>query len=139
MIIDTNVVIAGLATANGPGRFAPVLEGMLNGAFSYAVSDTLLREYRSILARPALLARLGMTTAQVDGLVDDLARAAIHLQPVPAPRSPDPGDQFLWQLLAAHPELLLVTDDRLLLAKGKMRHRTITPETFVASLAGSSH
>jgi len=134
IIVDTNVVIAGLPTVNGPGSFAAILEGMLATAIPFVVSGALLAEYRAVLARPALLARLRITVEQVESLVDALARKAIEIEPIPAPRAPDPGDQFLWELLAARADLLLVTRDKLLLRNGKMRGRVIDPERFLAGL-----
>ena len=31
VVVDTNVLIGGLPTANGPGTLAPIVEGMLDG------------------------------------------------------------------------------------------------------------
>jgi predicted nucleic acid-binding protein len=131
VIIDTNVVIAGLPTVNGPGTFAAILDGMLGAAFPFVVSGALLAEYRAVLGRPSLLARLRLSIDQVDALVTRIAGCAIELATVPAPRAPDPGDQLLWELLAAQAELKLVTRDKLLLRNGKMRGRVIGPEAFL--------
>ena len=130
IIVDTNVLIGGLPTANGPGTLARILDGMLDGRVRFIVSDALLSEYRAVLSRPALLARLQLTPAAVDALVDRLAQAGIAIEPVTAPPAPDPGDQFLWELLAATPEARLVTRDELLVRKGRMRRRVIRPEAF---------
>ncbi len=130
VIIDTNVLIGGLPTANGPGTLAPILDGMLDGSIAFIVSDALLSEYRAVLLRPALLARLRLTPSEVAALVDRLACRGIAMQPVPAPPAPDPGDQLLWELLAACPDARLLTRDTLLLRKGRMRRRVILPEAF---------
>ncbi len=50
------------------------------------------------------------------------------------PMAPDPGDQFLWYLLADRADLVLVTGDKLLLQDEAMRERVILPKTFVAQL-----
>jgi predicted nucleic acid-binding protein len=133
IIVDTNVLIGGLPTVNGPGTLARILDGMLDGSIGFIVSDALLSEYRAVLVRPALLARLRMTPAAVDQLIDRLARTGITVQPVPAPPAPDPGDQMLWELLEACPESRLVTRDELLVRKGRMRKRVIRPEAFEIS------
>ena len=46
--------------------------------------------------------------------------------------APDLGDQFLWDLLAARADLLLVTGDKLLLQAALMQDRVILPQAFVA-------
>ena len=130
VIVDTNVLIGGLPTASGPGTLAPILEGMLDGSIAFIVSDALLSEYRAVLLRPALLARLRLTPAEVAALVDRLAHCGTAMQPVPARPAPDPGDQLLWELLAACPDARLLTRDTLLLRKGRMRRRVILPEAF---------
>jgi len=128
--VDTNVLIGGLPTANGPGTLAPILDGMLDGSIAFIVSVALLSEYRAVLLRPALLARLRLTPSEVAALVDRLACRGIAMQPLPAPPAPDPGDQLLWELLAACPDARLLTRDTLLLRKGRMRRRVILPEAF---------
>ena len=130
VIVDTNVLIGGLPTVNGPGTLAPILDGMLDGSIAFIVSDALLSEYRAVLLRPTLLARLQLAPPQVADLLDRLARRGTAMQPVPAAPAPDIGDQLLWELLAACPEARLLTRDGLLLRKGRMRRRVILPEAF---------
>ena len=48
------------------------------------------------------------------------------------PPAPDPRDQLLWNLLAARPDLLLVTGDKLLLGDTGMRGRVISARAFVS-------
>jgi predicted nucleic acid-binding protein len=132
VIVDTNVLIAGLPTVNGPGTLAHILQGMLDGSIPYLVSDALLSEYRAVLLRPALLSRLRMAPPEVEALVDRIARNGCAVAPAQAAPAPDPGDQFLWELLAACPEARLLTRDELLLRKGRMRRRVIRPEAFLA-------
>ena len=42
-IVDTNVVIAGLLTAHATSPVGRILDGMLNAAFPFVVSEALLR------------------------------------------------------------------------------------------------
>ncbi|GMV03403.1 MAG: hypothetical protein AMXMBFR52_30580 [Burkholderiales bacterium] len=51
--------------------------------------------------------------------------------PVATSSAPDPGDQLLWELLAARVDLLLVTGDKRLLRDARMRARVVSPQTFV--------
>ena len=139
VIVDTNVVVAGLLTAHEASRVVPnsarILDGMLAAAFPFVVSEALLAEYRTVLVRPGLRKLHRLTVAEVEAILTDLAQHAIVLAPVPmsaAPPVPDPGDPLLWELLAAKADLLLVTGDKLLLRDAGMQGRVISPQAFVA-------
>lgn len=135
-IIDTNVVIAGLLTARADSPVARILDGMLDAAFAFVVSEALLAEYRAVLLRPKLCRLHGLSEAEIDTILADLARHAIVLPAAhtAGPRAPDPGDQFLWDLLATRVDLVLVTGDKLLLQDKARAPRVISPETFAARL-----
>ena len=130
VIVDTNVVVAGLLTANEASPVARILDGMLAAAFPFVVSETLLAEYRTVLVRPSLRKLHGLTVIEVETILTDLALYAIILAPVRAAPAPDKGDQLLWELLAARRDLVLVTGDKLLLQDAGMRGRIISPQTF---------
>ena len=138
VIVDTNVVVAGLLTASEASPddvdSARILDGMLAAAFPFVVSEALLAEYRTVLVRPNLRKLHRLTVAEVDAILTDLAQHAIVLAPTAAPPAPDPGDQLLWELLAARPDLLLVTGNKLLLDDPSMRGRVISPHAFVAGV-----
>ena len=134
-IIDTNVVVAGLLTAQADSPVARILDGMLCATFPFVVSELLLAEYRAVLVRPSLCKLHALSAPEVDIILTDLARHAIVMNPVGttvAPLAPDAGDQFLWDLLAAHADLLLVTGDKLLQQDAAMQLRVISPQAFVA-------
>ena len=103
------------------------------------MSEALLAEYRTVLVRPALRKLHGLTVAEVEALLTDIAQDAIVLVPRAVPvapaaqPAPDPGDQRLRNLLAARADLLLVTGDKALLADRGMRSRGVTPLSFVES------
>lgn len=134
VIVDTNVVVAGLLTANDASPVARILDGMLVAAFPFVLSEALLAEYRTVLVRPSLRKLHGLTVAEVETILTDLAQHAIILAPVTAPPAPDPGDQLLWELLAARADLVLVTGDKLLLQDVGMQGRVISPQAFVAGV-----
>ena len=134
VIVDTNVVVAGLLTGNDASPVARILDGMLAAAFPFVVSEALLAEYRTVLVRPNLRKLHGLTVAEVDAILTDLAQHAIVLTPVQAPRVPDPGVQLLWELLAARADLLLITGDKLLLRDAGVQGRIVSPQTFVAGV-----
>lgn len=130
-VIDTNVVVAGVLTHNETSPVARILEAMLTAAFPYAVSQDLLTEYRTVLERPSLRRLHGLTADEIETLVVALAETAIVLSPACAPSAPDPKDQFLWDLLAARADLILVTGDKPLFAVSLYVGRIITPRGFV--------
>ena len=131
VIVDTNVVVAGLITAQDTSPVARILDGMLTAAFPYVVSEALLAEYRTVLARRGLRKFHGLVIAEVEAILTDVALQAIVLSPVPGPDAPDPGDPLLWELLAARADLMLVTGDKRLLRDAVMQGRVLSPQEFV--------
>ena len=132
VIVDTNVVVAGLLTRQDASPVARILDGMLGAAFPFVLSEALLAEYRALLVRPVLRKLHGLTVSEVEAILTDLAQPAIVLAPVAAPPASDAGDQLLWELLAAKADLVLVTGDKLLLRDAGMQGRVISPQAFVA-------
>ena len=131
-IVDTNVVVAGLLTADAASPVACILDGMLAAAFPFVVSEALLAEYHAVLVRPGLRRLHGLTVAEVETVLTDLARHAVVLVPVPGTPAPDVGDQMLWDLLAVRADLVLVTGDKALLQDDAMRGRVMSPRAFMA-------
>ena len=134
-VIDTNVMVAGLLTGHADSPVARILDGMLTAAFPFVVSEALLAEYHAVLVRPKLCKLHGLSVAEIDIILTDMAHHAIVLpRPSSANNSvaPDSGDQFLWDLLASRPDLVLVTGDKLLLQDEAMQGRVILPQSFVA-------
>ena len=132
VVVDTNVVVAGLPLAGNPLPVARILQGMLGAAFPFVVSEPLLAEYREVLARPNVARLHGLGSEALETLVEGIARHATVLAPAAAPAAPDPGDQMLWELLAARADAVLVTSDKLLLRDRSMRGRVLTPEAWLA-------
>ena len=75
VIVDTNVVVAGLITRNDTSPVARILDGMLGAAFPFVLSEALLAEYRAVLVRPVLRKLHGLTVAEVEAILTDLATA----------------------------------------------------------------
>ena len=136
-IIDTNVLVAGLLTSHADSPVARILDGMLGAAFPFVLSEALLAEYRAVLMRPRLGKLHGLSEAEIDVILVDIARHAIVLAPVrtqATPLAPDPGDQFLGDLLASRADLVLVSGDQLLQNHAPMQPRVISPQTFAAHI-----
>ncbi len=112
-VIDTNVLVAGVLTANPDAPTARLVDGMLQGDFAYLLSVELVDEYRRLLLRPKVQERHGLQPEEVDVLLTELIRwGAIRSSARRADAAPDAGDQHLWDLLAAQPGAVLVTGDR---------------------------
>jgi predicted nucleic acid-binding protein len=133
VIVDTNVVVAGLLTRDAASPVARILDGMLGAAFPFVISEALLGEYRTVLVRPHLRKLHGLSIIEVETVLADLVQHAIVLEPVAVPPAPDAGDQLLWELLAARADLRLVSGDKLLLRDSGMRGRVISLQVFVAN------
>ena len=135
VVVDTNVVVAGLVTKNEASPVARILDGMLSAAFPFVLSEQVLAEYRAVLTRPDLQKLHGMAVTETDILLTDIALHAIVLEPMKdAPAAPERGDQLLWNLLAARRDLHLVTGDKLLLRAPDMKGRIMTPADFAAAI-----
>jgi uncharacterized protein len=132
VIVDTNVVVAGLLTSDEASPVVRILDGMLAGAFPFVVSEALLAEYHRLLMRPRISRFHGLSLLQVETILTDIAQHAIVLAPVGAAAAPDPGDQLLWDLLAARADLILVTGDNLLQQDATMHSRISSPRAFLA-------
>ncbi len=132
VIVDTNVVVAGFPIEGNALPVAAILQGMLSGELAFAASAALVAEYREVLCRPPLQKLHGLTDDALHALVDRIEQHADLVQPAAAAPAPDPGDQMLWELLAARADLILVTSDKALLRDRPMRGRVITPEAWLA-------
>lgn len=132
VIVDTNVVVAGLLTKDAASPVAQILDGMLSAAFPFVLSEALLAEYRAVLLRPELRKLHSLTTLEVEAVLADLAQHAILLKAAAGPPAPDAGDQLLWDLLVARPDLLLVTGDKRLQNDAGMRNRIVSPRAFTS-------
>lgn len=133
-IIDTNVVVAGVLTADPDTPTSRILDGMVRGRFPFVLSVPLLAEYRRVLTRPRIAERHGLTSDEIDRLLSALAANAIVREPAESEAAPpDPGDQHLWDLLAAVPNVILVTGDLELLGSAPRGTTAQPPRAFLES------
>lgn len=136
-IVDTNVLVSALVTPEKDTPPARIVRGMLIGEFPFVVSDALLAEYREVLNRAKLRKAHGLVPADLAILLVELTQHAIVLHPVAAAPAPDPGDQHLWELLAARGDLILITGDKRLLDSNEA-DRILNPKTFVTRWLGET-
>ena len=131
VIVDTNIVVAGLLTQNPESPVAAILDAMLSAAIPFALSEALLAEYRDVLGRPQLRRLHRLTFDEIDLILTDIALHATVLAPPAGPSAPDPGDQMLWDLLASRTDMRLITGDAALLADPVMAGRVISARDFI--------
>jgi putative PIN family toxin of toxin-antitoxin system len=132
-IVDTNVVIAGLPIEGNQLPVAAILQEMLKGGLRFLVSTALLEEYRDVLDRPPLRKLHGLGDEALEALLARIEEIAEIVEPAATKATaPDPGDQMLWDLLAARADAVLVTGDKLLLRDRSMRGRVLTPDAWLA-------
>jgi len=135
--VDTSVLVAGLLTADGSAPPARILDAMLAGDLRFLLCVELLAEYRAVLLRQRIRSRHGLEDAEVDALLETLARDAVVVDiSGRTETAPDRGDDFLWRLLAARNGAGLMTGDKRLLDQPPPRTRVITPRTWIDERAG---
>jgi len=134
-VIDTNVVVAGLITADAASPTASILDGMRRGAFPFLLSDQLLAEYREVLLRPKIRKLHGLNANEVDQVLTEIATHAIIREPAPRTGAPDAKDNHLWSLLLDQPGSVLVTGDLALGRKPPPGSEVLAPREFVSSLS----
>lgn len=97
VVMDTNVLVAALASPTGMSRRL-VME-VLNGRLVAVVSTPLLLEYEAVLTRPDMLAMSGLARDDVIEFLDDLSYyyvgAAFDFQYRPIAR--DPNDDLVFE------------------------------------------
>ena len=131
LIVDTNVLVAGLLSAGKNSPVSIVLDAMLDARLLYLLSPALLAEYRAVLLRPKLTALHKLNVEEIDALLTTLVGNAVWREPSTAETAPDPGDNHLWSLLTSQPHGVLVTGDQLLLQNPPENHRVISPKVYV--------
>jgi putative PIN family toxin of toxin-antitoxin system len=132
-IVDTNVLVSGLISAEPGSPTSRIVDAMLDGSLIHLVSPALLAEYRAVLLRPKLARLHGLDEAQIDALLTEIVANAMWREATDNAihEAPDPGDDHLWALLAGALDSILVTGDRLLLDRPRPGSVVITPTEFI--------
>ncbi len=135
-VIDTNVVVSGLIGGERTSPTTAILDAMLGGRFTFLLSLDLLSEYREVLLRPAVRGRHGLTDAEVEVVLTELALNGTLHDPAPSAAAlPDTGDRHLWALLEDAAVAVLVTGDEALRRRAPEPTRVLSPRQFVARLS----
>lgn len=136
VVVDTNVLVAGVTIAHEAAPTAVIVDAMVAGRLPVLLSLNVLTEYRSVLLRPAIVSRHGLSESQVDTL---LAAIVTHAMIEPAEvcpiDPPDPDDAHVRALLCARHDAVLVTGDIELVegsrAVAEFRDRVLQPAEFM--------
>ncbi|MEO8431676.1 MAG: putative toxin-antitoxin system toxin component, PIN family [Acidobacteriota bacterium] len=136
-VIDTNVLVSGLLTRLAASPTVRIVDAMLAARFRYALSIDLLAEYRSVLLRPRIRSRHGLSEAEVDGILVDIAANGflMDVEVEPTARDRQPGDEHLWRWMRAVPIAVLVTGDKRLAAH-ELGKRVLSAREFADLLEG---
>lgn len=129
-VVDTNVVVSGLLTADPDAPTARILDGMLEARFRFLLSIELLAEYRDVLVRPRIRRRHGLAEKEIDLILTEIAAAGAVLEDDRLGARPQGNDGHLWQILAASPAAVLITGDRRLLEKPAAPGRVVSARAF---------
>jgi putative PIN family toxin of toxin-antitoxin system len=96
IVLDTNVLVAGLFSRRGASFW--LLERIVDGRLSIAISVALALEYEDVLLRPAILAQGWASAEQVSAVLDAVLAQAVLVQPIRFRRRPallDPSDDLV--------------------------------------------
>jgi predicted nucleic acid-binding protein len=126
VVVDTNIVVAGLLTGNPTSPTAKILDLMLSGRLPFVLSIELLAEYRAVLLRPRIRSRHRRSEEEIDVMLHRLAANAQIRELAPATGRGSDGDAHLWALLDTLPGAVLVTGDALLHRRSHARGRVVT-------------
>jgi uncharacterized protein len=137
VIVDTNVLVAGLLTGRKDSPTAALLDAMLDGSLIFLLSQDLLSEYRAVLLRPRIQERHGLSEQEIDSLLAEITANAIWRETQPVNDTPpDTNDAHLWSLLACDPNSILVTGDEVLLKNSPKGRVLLKPADYASIKSG---
>jgi putative PIN family toxin of toxin-antitoxin system len=94
-VLDTDVLVAALRSERGASR--QLLVAGLDREFEVLASVPLILEYEAVLTRPEHLGASGLTSEEVNDVLDALVKVSIpvHLRFLWHPRLKDPADEMV--------------------------------------------
>jgi len=95
LVLDTDVVVAAMRSDRGASR--QLLLGALDGKIDVLASVPLMIEYEAVLTRPEQLEAIGLSSMQVNEILDVPAKVVIpvHLGFFWRPMLKDPADEMV--------------------------------------------
>jgi putative PIN family toxin of toxin-antitoxin system len=126
VVLDTNVLVAGLLKPFGPS--AAVLRLVLTGTVQAAHDYRILAEYREVLSRPVF----GFAPAAVGALLTQIEEDGVPVTPPPVSfPGPDPTDAPFWEAALTAVADFLITGNQRHFPKKKEGPRVVSPAEFM--------
>ena len=136
VVLDTNVVVAGLRSNRGASF--RLLRELGDGGFEIALSVPLILEYEEALRRN--MAAAGLRMADVDAVLDFFCSVA-HLQRIFylwRPLLPDPSDDMVLEVaVAAQCSALVTHNTRDFLGAAGLGVKVLKPAEFLLQIGGA--
>lgn len=133
VVVDTNVLVAGLLTRDATAPTARIVDAMLRGAIRFLLSEELLSEYRSVLLRPAIARAHALSAEEVDEILIRLAANGTVRLAAEA-RAGAADDAHLVALLDQEAGARLVSGDAAALRRAD--RRGLSPRAFADERSG---
>lgn len=134
MVLDTNVLVAGLRSRRG--RSFQILSRLGDGVFQIALSVPLLFEYEDVLAR----SEVGVTSEAASDILDYMCSVAHHQEVhfLWRPFLPDPKDDLVLEVAVASQSEWIVTFNERDFAKvpAQFGIDVAPPATFLEMIGG---
>lgn len=132
VVVDTNVLVSGLLTGDESAPTARIVDSMLRGEIHLVLSMDLLAEYRTVLLRPAIRKRHGLSEGDVDELLGEIAEIAAFRETTPVSDRERRKDVHVHRLLSTAERAILVTGDEGLRRSVSPGIEALSPRTFVS-------
>ena len=137
-VIDTNVVVSGFITKDAEAPTARINDGMLRSTFPFLLSDALLREYRNVLLRPAIVKLHKRSVKEIDEFLAELITNGMFQKPAKRRDNlRDTKDSHVVELALSVKSAVVVSGDDDLLDASIDGLVVITPRAFVDSWESS--
>lgn len=109
IVVDTNVVLAGLISSKGYSF--RLLEKMIDRKISYLMSLKLLSEYHQVLTRQENLRRIPLSLSEIEALLALIVQNGTYQEVYYRwrPNLPDENDNFILELAIAGGAESLIT------------------------------
>lgn len=135
IILDTNVLVSALTSAEGASR--QVLRRVLQGHWQPLISLALFLEYESVLSRPQVQARCPLPPVQREALIDAFASRCqmVELHYLWRPNLQDEADNHVFELAVAAQNAPILTWNLRDFASAELRFpevRVLTPAQWIA-------